>query len=169
MQWSSRKGAEMSVLSCHSDRLRWGGQRGWRQTLSWLFAGMGWETAAVALTCTVLMEKLLCRSWRPRPEVLVPFLSLLGCVGMLSPRDWNWFCLPQWLCLGCHGLDFGRGWAVQPSGLRTGLGGWVPGGDSGSGGDAVQWLPVSFFFQFKLLKNKSLHSLNKLFTSAFQP
>lgn len=86
-----------------------------------LFAGVGWEAAGVAPTCSVPLGKLLCRSRRPSLEVVVFFLPSLGCVGKLSPRGWNWSSLLQWLCLGCHGLDLGTWMGCAALGVKD----WV--------------------------------------------
>lgn len=137
---------------------------------SWLLAVMGWEAAGIAPSCPVPSGKQLCGSWRCRLEVMVLFFPSLGCVGMQSPGGWNLSFLLQWLFSGCCGLDFGLWTGCAALGVKDCISWlWVPKGGSSSEGDVIQWLPVSFFLEFKLLKNKSLHFSNKLFTFAFQP
>lgn len=161
MQWSSWQGTGMSVPLCHSNGLWRGGQRGWGQTL--------------CPSSSLLQTGRLLVLLRPARRRWGSCCDGTGGPGwrLWSPSSpcWGWAgspC-PSGFVFGAMVWTLACGGAVQPSGLRTGLADQYPRGGSGSEGDAVQWLPVSFFLKFKLLKNKSLHSPNKLFTSAFQP
>lgn len=108
--------------------------KGWAERMrragppSRLFTGVGWEAAGITPTCTVPLGKPLCRSRRPRVEVVVPFLPSLGCVGMLSPGSGTGPPCPDGSVWGAMIWTLVCGRAVQPSGFRTGLTGRVPKG-----------------------------------------
>lgn len=95
---------------------------------SWLFASVGWEAANIVLTCRMLFGMLLCRSWRPRLEVVVPFLPSLGCVGKLSHGGGPGSPSPSGYVWGAMVWTLACGWAMQLSWLRNGLAGQVPKG-----------------------------------------
>lgn len=129
MQWSSRKGADISVPLCHSNGLRWGGQRGWGQILC-PGSLLAWAGRLLALLRPARCHRGSC------------------CAGAGGPawRSWSsssprWDGWGSWAPGGGTGppcsngsvwgatvWTLARGWAVQPLGLRTGLAGRVPKG-----------------------------------------
>lgn len=105
------RGWNVSV-PCYSNSLQWGGQRGWGQTICpgslLVWAGRLLMLLWPAWCC---LECCCDGAGHTQPGAQAgghgPFPPLAGMCGYAEPQEWTLFSLPQWLCLGCHGLDFG--------------------------------------------------------------